>query len=29
LSMRAPQSFPEKGDLTKPFTYNGQTVTPA
>jgi hypothetical protein len=29
LSMKGPQNFPERGDLTKPFTFNGQTVTPA
>ncbi len=29
LTMKGPQAFPEKGDLTKPFTFNGQTVTPA
>ncbi|MGN6669626.1 MAG: ABC transporter substrate-binding protein [Trinickia sp.] len=26
--MKAPQTFPEKGDLTKPWTYGGKTYTP-
>ena len=29
LTMKGPQAFPERGDLTKPYTFNGQTVTPA
>lgn len=28
LNMRQPQAFPEPGDLTKPWTYRGQTYRP-
>jgi len=26
--MKAPQPWPERSDLTKAYTYNGQTVKP-
>lgn len=28
LTMKAPQAWPERSDLTKAYTYNGQTVKP-